>query len=162
MDIIGSTLLTGVGATAVTDLWSWARRRLLRVPPPDFALVGRWMGHMPRGRFRHVSIAAAAPVGGEQAIGWIAHYLIGVAFAALLPLLWGAGWFRDPQPGPALLVGVATVLAPFLLMQPGMGAGLAARLTPNPARARLHSFQTHAIFGLGLYASGWALSRFPL
>jgi hypothetical protein len=162
MDVVGSTLLTGIGATAVTDLWSVLRRRLLHVPPPDFGLVGRWIGHMPRGRFRHDSIAVAAPVAGERAIGWSAHYLIGIAFAALLPLAWGAGWFRDPRPGPALLVGIVTVLAPFLVMQPGMGAGLAARLTPNPARARLHSFLTHAIFGLGLYASGWTLGRLPL
>ena len=161
MDTLSSTLLTGIGATAMTDLWSWARRRLLQVPPPDFGLVGRWIGHMPRGRFRHASIAAATPVAGEGAIGWSAHYLIGVGFAALLPLLWGAQWFRDPRPGPALLVGIATVAAPWLVMQPGMGAGLAARRTPNPPRARLHSFLTHAIFGLGLYTCGWVLSRLP-
>lgn len=43
--------------------------------------------------------------------------------------------------------------APFLLMQPGMGAGIAASRTPRPTIARLHSLLTHAIFGLGLYAA---------
>jgi hypothetical protein len=79
-----------------------------------------------------------------------------VAFAALLPLLFGAAWLRDPTPGPALAVGIGTVAAPFLLMQPGMGAGLAARRSPRPAAARLHSLVTHAVFGLGLYASAIA------
>jgi hypothetical protein len=55
-----------------------------------------------------------------------------------------------------LAVGIGTVAAPFLLMQPGMGAGLAARRSPRPAAARLHSLVTHAVFGLGLYASAIA------
>ena len=60
-----------------------------------------------------------------------------------------------PDLGPALLVGIGSVAAPFLVMQPGMGAGIAASRTPRPAAARLQSLVTHAIFGLGLYAAGW-------
>jgi hypothetical protein len=52
-----------------------------------------------------------------------------------------------------LIVGIGTVLAPFLLMQPGMGAGIAASRTPHPGTARIHSLVTHAIFGVGLYAA---------
>ena len=33
---------------------------------------------------------------------------------------------------PALLVGIGTVAAPFFILQPGMGAGIAASRTPNP------------------------------
>ena len=62
---------------------------------------------------------------------------------------------RQPTIGPALLVGIGTVAAPFLVMQPGMGAGIAASRTPRPAAARLQSLVTHTIFGLGLYAAGW-------
>lgn len=156
MDPWITTALTGIGATALTDLWSLARRALFGVPLPDFGLVGRWLAHMPRGRFRHASIAAATRVAGERTFGWVAHYLIGIAFAALLPLLFGAAWLRDPTIGPAMLVGIGTVAAPFLLMQPGMGAGLAARRSPRPNFARLQSLATHAVFGLGLYASAWA------
>jgi hypothetical protein len=47
------------------------------------------------------------------------------------------------------------VAAPFLVLQPGMGAGIAASRTPRPAAARFQSVITHAIFGLGLYAAGW-------
>lgn len=153
MDTLTSTLLIGASATAVMNHWSLARKRLLGMPLPDYGLVGRWLGHMRRGRFRHAAIAAAPPVPHERLLGWFAHYLTGIAFAALLPALWGDTWLRHPSPGPALAVGVGTVLAPFLLMQPGMGAGIAARRTPRPGVARLHSLTTHVVFGIGLY---WA------
>jgi len=151
--ILLPVLVTGAGATLATDLWALARRRLLAVPLPDWGQVGRWLGHMPRGRFRHEAIRRATPVPGERALGWVAHYAIGVGFAGLLPLLAGAGWFAEPTPGPALAVGLGSVLAPFLLMQPGMGAGIAASRTPRPAAARLQSVLTHLVFGAGLYLS---------
>jgi hypothetical protein len=156
MNSLVFTLFVGVGATAVMDLWGLARKPLLGVAPPNYALVGRWLAHMAHGRFRHDAIAASAPVRGEHIIGWTAHYLIGIAFAALLVGIWGAAWIRQPTLGPALAVGIGTVAAPFLLMQPGMGAGIAASRTPRPASARLQSVITHAMFGLGLYAAGRA------
>lgn len=158
MDYLLCALLTGVGATAVMDLWSMARKRLFGIPPPDYGLVGRWLAHMPRGRFRHDAITASPAVRGERAIGWTAHYLIGIAFAALLLGIWGLAWVHRPTIGPALIVGIGTVAAPFLVMQPGMGAGIAARRTPRPAAARFQSLVTHAIFGVGLYAAGRAAS----
>jgi len=159
MEIVVRTLVAGLGATAIVDLWTLLRRRLFGVPLPDYALLGRWLAHMRRGRFRHDAIKAAEPVSGERAMGWFAHYLIGVAFAAILPAVWGIAWLRAPVPGPALAVGIATVAAPFLLMQPGMGAGYFASRTPDPRAARVHSLVTHAVFGLGLYVSAWACSR---
>ncbi|HEY7754263.1 MAG TPA: DUF2938 domain-containing protein [Steroidobacteraceae bacterium] len=150
-------LLVGAGATLTTDLWAIARKRLQGVAPPDYRMVGRWFGHMLDGRFRHERIAAAAPVRGERLIGWAAHYLIGVAFAAILLGIGGPAWVHRPTLGPALAVGIGTVAAPWLVMQPGMGAGIAASRTPRPAAARLQSLVTHAIFGLGLYAAGWAV-----
>jgi hypothetical protein len=142
----------------VMDLWGIARKRLLGMPPADYGLVGRWVGHMARGRFRHDRIAASPAVKGERLIGWTVHYLTGIAFAAVLLALWGLDWVRHPTLGPALTVGIATVAAPFLLMQPAMGAGIAASRTPRPNAARLQSLVTHAIFGFGLYAAGWATS----
>jgi hypothetical protein len=158
MDYLVWTLLIGVGATTVMDLWSIARKRLFGVPAPNYGLVGRWLAHMPRGRFRHEAIAYAEPARGERLIGWAAHYLIGVAFAAMLPVIWGPEWIHHPTLGPALIVGLGTVAAPFLVMQPGMGAGIAASRTPRPGAARIQSLATHAIFGLGLYVAGWASS----
>jgi len=155
MNYLVSALVMGVGATVLMDLWAIARRRAFNIPLPDYGLVGRWFAHLARGRFRHESIAVAAAVRGEHVIGWVAHYVVGVVFAALLLAVWGLAWVRHPMIGPALLVGIGTVVAPLLVMQPGMGAGVAASRTPRPAAARVQSLVTHTIFGLGLYASGW-------
>jgi hypothetical protein len=150
-------LLTGAGATALIDVWALVRRRLLGVPLPNYAFVGRWIAHLARGRFGHDSIAAAPPVRTERVIGWSAHYLIGMVFALLLPAFWGVDWIRHPTLLPALIVGIATVSAPFLILQPGMGSGIAASRTPRPGAARLQSLITHAIFGFGLYLAALSI-----
>jgi hypothetical protein len=159
MDYLASIVFTGVGATAVMDIWAVVRRRLLGIPSMDYALVGRWLGYLLQGRFRHDRIAATAPLPNERLIGWTAHYGIGIAFAAVLPAIWGLAWLRHPTLGPALTVGIASVAAPFLLMQPGMGAGIAASRTPRPGAARAQSLITHSVFGFGLYIAGWLASR---
>ena len=158
MDYLVCTLLIGFGATAVMDIWAIARKRLLGIPSLDYGLVGRWLAYLARGRFRHDRIAASPAVRGERLIGWTAHYLIGIAFAAMLLAIWGLEWARHSTLGPALIVGIGSVAAPFLVMQPGMGAGTAASRTPRPSAARLQSLVTHAIFGLGLYGAGWITS----
>jgi hypothetical protein len=156
MDYVVSSVLTGAGATALIDMWAAARRRLLGIPALDYGLVGRWLVHLARGRFSHDHIAATPPVHGERPIGWAAHYLIGVAFAAALLAIWGLDWIRQPTLAPALMVGLASAAAPFFIMQPGMGAGIAASHTPRPNAARAQTLITHAIFGLGLYVSARA------
>jgi hypothetical protein len=158
MDYLVSALVVGSGATALMDLWGIVRRRAFGVPPFDYGLVGRWLAYMARGRLRHERIAATPPVRGERLIGWTAHYAIGIAFAAVLLALWGVEWAQRPTLAPALIVGVSTVAAPFLILQPGMGAGIAASRTPRPGAARLQSLVTHAVFGIGLYAAGWLQS----
>ena len=49
--------------------------------------------------------------------------------------------------------GTITVVVPFLVMQPAMGARIAASRTPAPWNNRLRSLLNHAIFGVGLYLS---------
>ena len=58
------TILIGVGATMAMDVWALLLRQL-GIPSLNFALLGRWIGHLPRGRWMHESIARAAPVRGE-------------------------------------------------------------------------------------------------
>lgn len=157
-EFIGRSAVIGIGATLVMDLWTLVRQHLLRGPGTNYRLVGRWTGHLFRGRMRHSAIAASPPIRGELAIGWATHYLTGTGFAAILLAAFGTGWLHTPTLMPALLVGIATVAAPFLIMQPAMGAGIAASRSPRPAQARLQSIVTHAIFGLGLYLSAWLLA----
>jgi len=154
-ELVACALTLGIGATLVMDLWAIVQRHVFGIPSLDYAMVGRWLGHLPRGHFAHQSIGAAAPVAGERAIGWIAHYAIGVLFALLLLAVWGLGWAQQPTLLPALIVGIGTILFPFLIMQPAFGLGIAAAKTPRPNRARLLSLAAHTAFAIGLYLSAW-------
>jgi hypothetical protein len=152
-EIVVRAALIGIGATVVLDLWNACLQRLFGVPSLNVGMLGRWCGHFPRGRFVHDNITEAAPVRGERIIGWSAHYAIGITFAALLLAIWGLDWARHPTPLPALVVGLVTLVAPFFLMQPGMGMGIAASKTPRPNAARLKSMVSHTVYGIGLYGS---------
>lgn len=154
MNDVLSLVLIGVGATAVMDVWAIVRKQFFGIPCADYGMVGRWIGHMTHGQFRHERIAAAAPIPGERILGWSVHYLTGIAFAAALVWIVGPEWLRRPALAPALAFGLATIAAPFFVMQPGMGAGIAASRTPKPNSARLQSLITHAVFGFGLWAAG--------
>jgi Protein of unknown function (DUF2938) len=153
MEWIVRAALIGIGATVTMDLWAIFLKRCFGIPSLSYAMVGRWIGHLPRGQWVHQSIARSPPVRAENIVGWTAHYLIGVLFAALLLMVFGLDWARQPTLGPALIVGVATLTAPFLVLQPGMGAGIAASKTPKPNIARLKSLATHLVFGLGLFGA---------
>jgi hypothetical protein len=155
LEFTARAVLIGVGATAVMDLWAVLLKRYFGIPSLDYRIVGRWLGHMTRGCFAHDSIAAASPVRGELVLGWCAHYAIGVAFAALLLVLRGHDWAHHPTLAPALVMGLVTLVAPFLVMQPAMGLGVAASTTPKPNASRLRSVAAHTAFGVGLYASAW-------
>ncbi|WP_054314072.1 DUF2938 domain-containing protein [Mesorhizobium sp. 1M-11] len=148
----------GVGATAVMDLWALFLKRVFGIPSLDYAWVGRWIGYFRQGRFVHANIGQAATVPGEAVMGWGSHYAIGIVFAALLMALSGTGWVQDPTPLPALAVGLATIVAPFFVMQPAFGFGIAASRTPKPAVARLRSLMAHFSFGVGLYLSALLLA----
>jgi hypothetical protein len=154
---VGAIVL-GAGATAGMDLWALALRRCCGAPSLHYALLGRWIGHFRGGRFRHENIAQAAPIRHERVIGWTAHYAIGVGFASMLLAIVGRDWLKRPTVAPALLVSTATLVAPFLVMQPAMGAGIAGSRTPRP---RLRSVAAHSVYGAGLYLSArlWTFVR---
>jgi Protein of unknown function (DUF2938) len=151
--------VVGIGATLVMDLWALLLKQAVGISPFNYCLLGRWLRYMPEGRFTHASIAAAPPRGAECALGWIAHYAIGIVFALVLVAFLSGDWLARPTLLPALLFGVGTVLFPFLVMQPSLGLGIAASKAPNPQQARLRSLITHAVFGFGLYLSALGVSQ---
>jgi len=158
---VSAIALVGVGATAVLDAWLLLLQRL-GLPTMNFVLLGRWVGHGLRGRWRHASIAKAPAVPGERGLGWLVHYLVGMVFAGVLAGLLGTTWWQAPALMPALAFGVATVAVPLFVMQPAMGLGIAARKTPTPLKNSLRSVGNHAVFGLGLYLAAAALQRIGL
>jgi len=159
VEAVVRTVLIGGGATMMMDIWA-AVLRQFGVRSLNFAFLGRWIGHLPEGRFIHESIAKASPVRGELLLGWGAHYAIGITFAALLISTFGLGWARSPSLFPALLIGIVTVAAPLLILQPALGAGIASSKTPTPLFNCMKSVVTHTVYGFGLYLAALGTTSF--
>jgi len=157
--VLAGAIAIGIGATLLMDLWNLFLKRTFGVPSLNYCLLGRWLRHMPGGTLRHAAITAAAQKPRECTVGWVAHYTIGVVFALGFIGLTSGDWLTRPTVLPALLYGLATVLFPFLIMQPSLGLGVAASRTPNPMQARLKSLVTHTVFGIGLYLSALGVNH---
>ncbi len=155
LEFVLRSFMIGAGATAIIDLWALMLRQF-GIPSLSFAFLGRWFGHLLAGQWKHESIANAAPIPGELWIGWLAHYSIGVTFAALLLGMNGSEWAHKPTLLPALLLGIVTVAAPLFVLQPAMGAGIASSRTSKPVFNSVKSMVTHFVFGIGLYLAALA------
>ena len=154
---IANIALIGIGATVVMDVWLTFLKKM-GAQTLNFAFIGRWVGHLFRGRFAHTSIGKAQPIPGELTLGWLTHYATGIAFAGLLVAIYGISWTRAPSLVPAVLVGMSTVAAPLFVMQPAMGSGFAASKTPMPLKNCIRSVVNHTVFGLGLYLSAFLIA----
>jgi hypothetical protein len=154
-----SAILIGLGATLTLDLWGLFLKYAFKIPPSNICLVGRWLRYMPDGTFSHTNIVSTPRKRAECMVGWIAHYLIGITFTYVFIAIAGDPWLQRPTLIPAIVFGIITVLAPFYVMQPLFGLGLAASKTANPMQARLRSLMNHFAFGVGLYFFGWLVSR---
>jgi hypothetical protein len=153
------TVLIGLGATLLIDIWALFLRRVFNIPSLSYCVLGRWVLYMPHGKIMHENINTTPRKPHECVVGWIAHYSIGTAFALVFVGLVSGSWLVHPTLLPALAFGVATVLVPFFTMQPGFGLGVAASKTPHPNKARLKSLMTHTVFGIGLYVWAYLLSH---
>lgn len=161
VELVVRGVLIGVAATAVLDAWIFLLKRAFGLPSRSWALVGRWVGHFRSGRFVHDSIAAAAPIRHELALGWIFHYVVGAFYGLLLVAIGGAAWVRNPSLLPALIVSLLMLAAPFFLMDPAMGGGFAAAKSPNPTAARLRGLMNHTVFGAALYGAARLATLLP-
>jgi hypothetical protein len=148
----------GIGATVILDLWIAMGSRLMGISGPDWAMVGRWVGHMPLGRFVHDNIYQAPSVRGELALGWAVHYATGVIYGWLLVVLWGVEWLREPSLLPPVLLLWLFLVAPYFVMMPGMGGGVAASKSKHPNIERVKSVVGHSVFGLGMYLTAIAFN----
>lgn len=147
----------GIGATLIMDTWAWLQKRILGIPPLDYALVARWVSLIPNGQWVHRPIMATPPVKGEKLLGWVLHYLIGIIFALVHILLLGEAWLTNPSMIPALITGIVTLVFPYCIIQPCLGFGFAASKTPTPWTARGLSLLAHSSYGVGLFLAALVL-----
>ena len=146
-------LIVGILATVTMDvvammaLWLGIAGRGPRRTGPD--LIGRWVGYLLRGKFRHINILQTPPLRGELALGLAAHYLIGIVLTLVyLGLLVVA--HATPTALSAILYGTATTVFPWFLMFPSQGMGWLGRDAPGDAHLARVSLFNHIIFGLAI------------
>ncbi len=159
MDLAIAAVVIGIGATAFMDAFAWLQRYFFKIPSLDYALVGRWIIGLPRGQFFHDTILQSPPRHFERTVGWLFHYSIGVFFVLLMLALMGTDWYLAPNLLNPLVIGVLSLCAPFCVMQPAFGFGLAASKTPSPWVARQRSLFAHLSFGVGIYVAGMIWSQ---
>ena len=121
-------LIVGILATVTMDVVAVIALRLgiagrgPRRTGPD--LIGRWIGYVLQGKFRHTDILQTPPLRGELLMGLAAHYSIGIVLTLVyLGLLVVA--HATPTALSAILYGTATTVFPWFLMFPSQGYGLA-------------------------------------
>ena len=119
-------------------------------------MVGRWLGHIPKGNWTHENIADTVEIKFEHWVGWTFHYFIG-AFYALLYFVWAHLTQSQPTVISTWFFGLITILSPWLIMQPGLGLGIAAHRAKKPGLVRTQNFILHSLFGLALYF-GWTIT----
>ena len=135
-------LIVGVLATVTMDVVAGIALRLgiagrgPRRTGPD--LIGRWIGYLLRGKFRHTDILQTPPLRGELVLGLAAHYLIGIVLTLVyLGLL-------------VVAHATPTALNAILYGAPSQGMGWLGRDAPGDAHLARVSLFNHIIFGLGI------------
>jgi hypothetical protein len=146
-------VIVGILATVTMDVVAVIALRLgiagrgPRRTGPD--LIGRWVGYLFQGKFRHTNILQTPPLRGELLLGLAAHYLIGIVLTLLyIGLLIVA--HATPTALSAILYGTATTVLPWFLMFPSQGMGWLGRDAPADAHLARSSLFNHIVFGLGI------------
>lgn len=157
IEFLWKSLLIGAGGTLAMDVWALVLNKTAGVPLPNWAMVGRWFCHIPKGKLFHDDIAKAEGFGSERAVGWIAHYAIGIIYAGVL--IWVVpGWLAAPTFLPAWILAMVAIGAGWFLLQPGMGGGIASSKRANAGQIRLLNFLAHTVFALGLWGTALVLA----
>jgi len=154
MEVVIKVITLDIFATVAIDIWATFSNKVLNFPRTNWAMVGRWLGHIPTGKYMHNPVNSSPEIKYENTIGWVFHYFIGVAYAAIYGVL--VIWVLE---GSATLFsswvfGLFTILSPWLILQPALGLGICAVKAPKPNMVRLQNFTIHSIFGIALYC-GW-------
>ena len=145
-------VIVGILATVTMDVVAMIILRLgiaaqrPRRTGPD--LIGRWIGYLLRGKFRHTDILKTPPLRGELVLGLAAHYLIGIVLTLVYVGLLVVA-HATPTALSAILYGTATTVLPWFLMFPSQGMGWLGRDAPGAHLARASLFN-HIIFGAGI------------
>ncbi len=121
-------------------------------------MVGRWIGHIPSGKFIHDPVSKSTEIKYENAIGWLFHYFIGIVYAVFYVVFVVLYLGLSASLLSAWVYGLVTILSPWFIMQPALGLGVCAAKAPKPNMVRLQNFAIHSIFGVALFFSWQVLN----
>ena len=145
--IVGLLATLTMDVVAVIALRFGIAGRGPRRTGPD--LIGRWIGYLLQGKFRHTDILQTPPLRGELLLGLAAHYSIGIVLTLVyLGLL--AVAHATPTALSAILYGTATTVLPWFLMFPSQGMGWLGLDAPGDAHLARASLFNHIIFGVAI------------
>jgi len=145
--IVGVLATVTMDAVAVIALRLGIAGRGPRRTGPD--LIGRWVGYLLKGKFKHTDILQTPPLQGELLLGFVAHYSIGIVLTLVYLGLLAVG-HATPTTLSAILYGTATTVLPWFLMFPSQGMGWLGWDVPRDAHLARASLFNHIVFGLGL------------
>lgn len=145
-------LVVGIGSTIILDLWVTLVEKMLGIPQTNWGIVGRWIFGIPKGNWVLDASIDKAPNAQEKTLGWLFHYVVGIGYAVLIILLFGASFIDEPSIMPIIVVGlVLSTLAGLAILMPALGAGFMGRLVPNWFAMFIYLVVTHAVFAEGQY-----------
>ena len=157
--ILVFTIVVGVVSTLILDLYALVLEKAVGIPQSNWGAVGHWLLGMTRGQFFFSPTSSGVYTPGEHGLGWLFHYVVGCAYAAMLPVFWGTGYIAAPGWMPVILIGfVLTTIAGLTLMVPGMGGGFLGLKTPNPLKLYGLVLLAHAVFTIGQYVTASAFA----
>jgi Protein of unknown function (DUF2938) len=152
--IVLQGLLVGLIGNVGMDLGQQLMRVGLKWPITDWGIIGRWAAYLPQGKLIHTDIGDATPVGYEQPLGWVVHYIVGPTYGVVYLFLVEVVFDGSPGFWWAMGFAIAILVVTWFVVQPSLGAGFAASNTPDPWVTRLHDLGSHVAYGLGLYIGG--------
>lgn len=146
-----SIVVAGVLSCAAMDIWQQILQRVWGLPASNWAVVGRWFVHTLRSRSMYQpQIDTFSPEPKELPLGWLVHYLVGVAYALVFWI------FLVPVPvftataGSGLVFGALSVAVPWFYFMPCLGKGVMASKTAMPLKACSLAVANHLVFGLAM------------
>ena len=150
MDLVVAGVVAGVLGTLAMDSLNLLFARAGLITKIDVGMIGRMAVGWARGRFRYGHPSEMEEAANEKLFGYVTHHAIGVGFAVPYVLGWDLLIGGPASPAWAVVYGVATTVASWLLVYPSMGFGVFGRRSPEGLKAPLSSLANHLFFGLGL------------
>lgn len=144
-----TVLVTGLSGATAADFGRSAYQWATGFPPVNWSVTGRWFLMVLQGQPYVPDIGTAPSLPHELLAGHLAYYTIAVVFAGVYLALLGL-LKRPPTLWNGLLFGWVTMVFPFFVQMPLMGAGVLASATATPWLVIGRTLVHHSSFGLGL------------